>query len=131
MYQPEEIIDGAQAIRSQLKTLIGEEAESMDNELSELLAQAQEGQRVEMQILRLVARREITRKWFTDYVKDKRDLQEEMNPLKSFEFLPGDTPALPLPLFRCPQGDYEWARPAVGIPVPQCPTHHIDLIPVV
>ena len=122
MYTPEEIIDGAQAIRPHLKTLIGEEADGVDNELGELLSQAQAGQRVEMQILRIVAGHEATRKWLTDYVKEKKDQQEEANRLKSFNPLPGEHTALPLPRFRCPQGDY--ARRLRSDPIPHAGGRH-------
>lgn len=128
MYTPEEIIAGCQALRPHLKTLLGEEAEGMDNELRALLDQAQAGQRVEGQLLQIVARYTVTRTWLTDYLKEKQNPLDEANRLKSLDLLPGNNTALPLPLFRCPQGDYEWSRPSVGIPVPQCPSHHIDLI---
>jgi hypothetical protein len=29
--------------------------------------------------------------------------------------------------YTCPHDDYVWYRPEVGIPVPDCPTHHIPL----
>jgi hypothetical protein len=130
MYDTEEILDGARAIRPHLETLIGEEANRVDCELSELLAEAQVGQRVTTHVLHVLARHEVTRKWLADYVKEKKDQQDEANRLKSFDLLVGNHTPLPLPLFRCPQGDYDWPRPAVGIPVPECPNHHIPLVQV-
>src|SRR5258708_2305973 len=29
--------------------------------------------------------------------------------------------------YACPEGDYVWYRPDVGIQVPECPDHHLPL----
>lgn len=47
--------------------------------------------------------------------------------------LAGDITPLPLPTYRCTYYSdckFEWFRPEIGIPVPQCPKHHVSLMRV-
>ena len=52
------------------------------------------------------------------------DVQPNYARRRSFEPLAGDVaPVLHAGKFCCPHGDYVWYRPAVGTPIPACPTH--------
>jgi hypothetical protein len=46
---------------------------------------------------------------------------------RGFAGLPGDLLPMHAGKYGCPRSDYIWYRPEVGVPVPECPTHHIVL----
>lgn len=128
--QPGEIIEGAQAIRPHLETLLGGQAASVDSELAALLDQSQQpGQQAEIEkrLLFVLSHHDATREWLFAYFKGKQQLEEDSQ-VKSFEPLPGlPTPVL-VATYCCPQCDYKWHQFFVGVPVLQCPTHHVSLI---
>jgi hypothetical protein len=44
---------------------------------------------------------------------------------------PTDSPTQPTQTaqrWRCPLADYNWTRSFPADPVPECPTHHVDLV---
>lgn len=44
---------------------------------------------------------------------------------------PGKPGPVPPIVYICPQGDYTFRRRVAGEPVPECPNHHVPLLPVV
>lgn len=128
MYSSEEIVAGVQALLPRLPDLLGGEAEDMRHELHTLLVQLQAGQKTEAQVLAVLDRQASTRQWFAEYIQSQPDEPERLRPQDKLPDLPV---ASTIPLFRCPQGDYEWFRPVLGIPIPLCPFHHVPLVQVV
>ena len=127
MYPPEEIFEAASSIRPYLAQLLNpEEAQRMDEQLSELLAQVQqEPTNVSQQILKLLSSQEATREWSKKFLKDKLPPEIEKSyqpPLRPHPF-----PVSGLIKYICPYGDYVWYQTQVGEPIPNCPTPNHDL----
>ncbi|MEW5861717.1 MAG: hypothetical protein AB1861_30800, partial [Cyanobacteriota bacterium] len=76
-------------------------------------------------ILELLAEQDSTREWLSGFLQDKQ--QPEY--LRSWSPLPGQGSMVNAAKFVCPQGDYTWYRPRVGIEPPLCPTHNVPLNP--
>jgi hypothetical protein len=127
-YPTEDILEGARSIRPYLAKLLEADSEVVDHELSDLLAKAQVGQKIDNQILDLLSRQESTRVWIVQYLALKRPPEQEVERL--YSGLPGESVPPPVPKYACPRGDYVWYRPAVGVEVRDCPTHHIRLEPI-
>lgn len=126
MYDSADILEAARSIRPYLSELIGTPtADMLDQQLAELLAQATIGQSVDNLILELLASQETTREWLALFLQDKQQPEH----LRNFSPLPGQRSIVNAAKFVCPQGDYIWSRPRVGIEPPLCPTHHLPLEP--
>lgn len=126
MYKPDHILEAARTIRPCLSQLVGAEtAATLDAQLADLLAQAQAGQSIDNRILELLADEDPTREWLSDFLQD----QQQPEHLRNFSPLPGHPSIVSAAKFICPQGDYTWYRPRVGIEPPPCPTHHLPLEP--
>jgi hypothetical protein len=126
MYNSADILDAARSIRPYLNELIGTpDAEAIDPQLAELLAQATAGQAVENRILELLAQQDATREWLARFLQDIQQPEH----LRGFSPLPGQPSIVSAAKFVCPQGDYTWHRPRVGVEPPPCPTHQISLDP--
>jgi hypothetical protein len=129
--QPGEIIEGARTIRRHLEALVGEQAASVDGELTTLLEQAQQpGQQAdaERRLLFVLSHHDATREWLFDYIKHKQQPEENIEQFKSFEPLPGPSTLIPFATYCCPACGYKWVQFFVGAPVPQCSAHHISLV---
>jgi hypothetical protein len=120
--EEQEVLDAAQAIRPHLPDLVGEEAEEVDRELQRLLARAETGEMVRIDILRVLSHRDATRQWANDLLKvPQRD--------RSYEPPPGKVQAVTVPKYICPKGDgTPWYRFSISDQVPLCPNHRIPLI---
>ncbi len=112
----EDVLEGARAIRPYLPDLLGETAAECDRQLADLLAQAQQHQAVDTQILTLLKGNPKTLQWLKEFLATPAIS-------KGFERLPGSSGAVSAPKYVCPQGDYVWYQRSAGIPVPTCPTH--------
>lgn len=124
MSTPEEIFEAACTIRLELPRLLGSKAESLDQQLANLLNQDRATPDLDDKITDLLIQEEATRKWMQTYLKDvaarslQPSTQDPSNPIK-------------LPKFACPHGDCIcWYRHSVGEPIPLCPTHKIPLVRV-
>jgi hypothetical protein len=126
MYESADILDAARSIRPYLSQLLpAAEAEVIDQQLADLLAQANSGQPIDNLILELLAEQDSTREWLSGFLQDKQQPEH----LKSWSPLPGQGSMVNAAKFVCPQGDYTWYRPRVGIEPPVCPTHNVPLNP--
>jgi hypothetical protein len=115
-FDSEDVLECARSIRPYLPELAGAEAETIDRQLADLLAQAKAGESVDAQILELLTSRPKTRNWAAEFLAPKQVS-------KGFEQLPGSSDAVSAPKFVCPQGDYVWYQRSIGIPIPVCPSH--------
>jgi hypothetical protein len=126
MYESTDILEAARSIRPYLSELLtAAQAEVIDQQLADLLAQANTRQPIDNLILELLAAPDATREWLSRFLQDKQQPEH----LRSFSPLPGHGSIVNAAKFVCPQGDYTWYRPRVGIEPPFCPTHNLPLDP--
>jgi hypothetical protein len=141
MYQTEDVLNAARAIRPHLTELLGTQAEEVEQQLRALLTQADAGEDVEIEIFDLLGEHEPTRKWMKDALEDKKIPSGE----KSYSLIPRLEPQVVNPNQRvskltihvCPNespcncGKYPdgWMPSMKGDRIPKCPTHHKPLIP--
>jgi hypothetical protein len=126
MYDSADILEAARSIRPYLSELLpAAQAEVIDKQLANLLAQANTRQPIDNLILELLAAQDATREWLSRFLQDKQQPEH----LRSFSPLPGQGSIVNSAKFVCPQGDYIWYRPRVGIEPPLCPTHNLPLDP--
>ncbi len=112
----------ALAVRPELTDLLGREAgQQMQQQLDDLLHQAQAGENVATSIWELLTDTKATR---------QRVSQFQLATPKAFNELPGAISPIAAPKFKCPQCDYEWWRDRIGRPTPLCKIHNIPLEPV-
>jgi hypothetical protein len=123
-YPEEHVLAAARTIRSVLHGLSPSTAEDLDSQVAELLARAKTGERVGAGIIDVLSKQDATRSWMQFFLAtgSPRPLS------RGFQHLPGDPKPVPGTKFECPDGDFTWYRPFVGVPVPQCPTHKKPLV---
>jgi hypothetical protein len=127
-YSPEEILEAARSIRPYLAQLLNsEEAQTMDEQLAELLAQVlQESTSASKQILKLLSSQKPTREWTKKFLQNKLPPEIE----KAYQPTLSPNPSSPISgliKYACPDGDYVWYQRQVGEPIPTCPTHKVTL----
>jgi hypothetical protein len=71
---PEDVLKGARTIRPFLPDLLGREAELVDQQLAELLGQAEAGQQADQQILEILESHPKTRSWIAEFLSMKNSL---------------------------------------------------------
>ena len=76
-------------------------------------------------IVETVSKNDVARDWMrTELVGHV----EGGGQLRIFEQIPGASGTIHADAYVCPQGDYTWYLPMVGVPVPVCPTHNVALV---
>ncbi len=128
----EGVLQAARVIRSYLPILVGPAATDVDRQVAELL-DASEDKNSTAGLRSLLARDEATAAFLAEVLADAPhfrppDMQPQYLIPKTrglkWEALPGDPgPIVHAGVYVCPHGDYTWYRPAVGVPVPLCPSH--------
>ncbi|MCZ4587711.1 hypothetical protein O4328_29155 [Rhodococcus opacus] len=123
----EGIWEAARSVRPYLVELVGPAvALAVDAELSELLTCTTGDEDIEHRLREVLDAREGTSVFLERVLDDLpvfRPPRVVAAETTRFGGLPGQPLPVPADKFRCPQGDYVWYRPEVGVPVPQCPTH--------
>jgi hypothetical protein len=125
MYHPADLLEAARSIRPLLPTLIEAEANSLDQQLAELLNQATpEDMTTAEAILTLLQSHPATQDWLAEFLK--------ISPMQkgvSYQTLPGSPALQPAPRYICPiANDYTWYLEA-GEEIPLCKTHLVPLVP--
>jgi hypothetical protein len=127
------IVMAAQTIRSELPALLdGGEAARVESALIDLLTRAKAAHdavaraQAEDRILELLAAHQRTRERMDELLPTP---DEERGVGSAFEPLPGGGEPIDADWYGCPQGDYDWPVFAADEPIPQCPTHHVALVP--
>jgi len=69
-----------------------------------------------------------TREWMRHRLTE--DASARGDTVRSFQTLPGHTPAPAGDRFECPVCGSPWFRPSVGDTVPACPEHHVARVRV-
>lgn len=119
--EPEDVLECARSIRPELEELPVLEAERVDRQLADLLAQANTGQQVDAQILNLLKQDEETYYWMAEFLSEPPES-------RGFQRLPGGGAVGQAHKYVCPLGnDYTWYRRG-GEPIRTCPTHHVELV---
>jgi hypothetical protein len=126
-----EIVAAAQTIRSELPRLLGSDlAAQVESQLVDLLVQTETAPReddladVEDRILELLAAYPPT-----------RERMDELLPVvdeeRGFEPLPGGGGPVDVEWYTCPRekNHYDWPVLDVEEPIPECPVHHVVLVP--
>lgn len=131
------VLEAAREIRPFLTDLVGSEAAGpLDDQLAELLEAAQAGQDTVAGLRALLRSDQATSAFLDDVLDDAPGYRptrwQRRAPTRGiFETLPGDLLPMHAGKYGCPTGmDYTWYRPDVGVPVPDCPTHHVVLVKV-
>jgi hypothetical protein len=131
------MLEAAREIRPFLTDLVGSEAAGpLDDQLAELLEAAQAGQDTVAGLRALLRSDQATSAFLDDVLDDAPEYRptrwQRRAPTRGiFEGLPGDLLPMHAGKYGCPTGrDYTWYRPDVGVPVPDCPTHHVVLVKV-
>lgn len=121
MYSPEPE-DVYRAARAYLPNL----PENMRPLLEELLTRADAGQKVDNQIIDLMANDDRARKWMSAALFDEstRSLSKEPDQLG------GDPMPISARTWVCVHGHFTWHIYRIGQPVPPCPIDGSSLIPV-
>ena len=114
MYEVQDVLDVAHAVRPHLTDLLGATAPAVEVRLGELLRRAESGDEVKMDLLRLLAEYPATRQWA------QREL-ERPYPERSFRRSVGAVQDIGTPRYVCEQGHVEF-RLGPGDPIPTvCP----------
>ena len=131
------VLEAAREIRPFLTDLVGSEAAGpLDDQLAELLEAAQAGQDTVAGLRALLRSDQATSAFLDDVLDDAPEYRptrwQRRAPTRGiFETLPGDVLPMHAGKYGCPTGrDYTWYRPDVGVPIPDCPTHHVVLVKV-
>jgi len=131
------ILEAARAIRPYLDGLVGPAADELDNDIAALLTRARRGEEVSASLRELMDSRPATRLFLMEVFHDRpyyRPPQIQPDYRTSRSGTPGShaTAGEPEPVradrYTCPDEDYVWYRPAIGTPIPVCPTHKTSLI---
>lgn len=128
------IREAARVIRAYLPTLVGPAAADVDRQVAELLAADDRSPESAARLRLLLSRDEATDAFLAEILADAPNFRPpDMQPgyltptargLGKWEALPGDPGVIMhAGVYVCPEGDYTWYRPAVGVPVPSCPSH--------
>lgn len=124
--KPADILEAARSIRPYLSELVGEpDATTLDQQLADLLTQTDTDLPIDNRILELLAAQDATRDWLAGFLQDK----QQPDALRTWKPLLNSQSLVSAPKFVCPEGDYVWHRPRVGVEPPLCPTHQIPLEP--
>jgi hypothetical protein len=125
------IVDAARMLRPYLPALVGDDAQAIDENLAQLIADALRGEDVAEQIVRRLSSHAEMRDWVAQALEhdppQPPDLASAVE--RDFSGLPGLGEALPAARYICPYGDFVWYRRAVGERLRDCSTHHVPLVP--
>lgn len=124
MYQPEDILETARAIRPYLPQLLHPTpAANLDQRLGDLLAEAEQNPSIPLLVLKQLREHSTTREWAENFLRDQQfaDQHRGYNPLV------GEHTVNPAK-FICPQCSYTWSREA-NEEIPLCPTDLVSLVP--
>jgi hypothetical protein len=126
----EALLEAARAIRWYLGDLMGDEAPRFDAEIAALLAAAYTGADITASLRSLLDSHEATGEWVSEVLADPLHRPPDYQPAdtRGFDSLAGLIGPVSAGKYACPQGDFVWYRPAVGVPVPPCGTHGPGLV---
>jgi hypothetical protein len=131
----EPVAEVARAIRPFLTGLVPPaQADELDTRIASIL-NAGSQQEATRELRLLLESHQATSDFMAQVLADAphfRPLRFQPSRLRdaSFQPLPGEPQPVHAGKFGCPQGDYVWYRPAVGVTIPVCPTHGVALVKV-
>ncbi|MGV9385747.1 hypothetical protein ACWDRB_58775 [Nonomuraea sp. NPDC003707] len=127
----DDLFDVARTLRPYLVELVGPKAPEYDATIVRLLAAAADGKRVGDRLADLLAASPAVRDWAARVIEDEWHRPPEVQPLEERAVdLPGTGMPVAASKYVCPEdGAYAWWRRSVGVPVRECPDHHVPLVP--
>lgn len=125
------IVDAARMLRPYLPALVGGDAQAIDENLAQLIADALDGEDVAEQIVRRLSARAELRDWVAQALEHDPPQPPGLAAAveRDYSGLPGLGEVLPAARYICPYGDFVWYRRAVGEQIRDCPTHHVPVVP--
>lgn len=125
------VLEAARAIRPYLNDLVGSGLAGMlDSRIADHLTGSADESTVASQLRAMLEEQEDTAWFLSRVLADKphyRPPYHQPTYQRDIVSPAGDPGLVEADRYACPRGDYVWYRPDVGIPVPDCPTHHILL----
>ena len=123
------VLEAARAIRPYLLALVGPAADQLDRRIADLLSTGNDEQIPAVRAL--LESNETTGDFLTEVLADAPEHRPpDLRPGNvrqasvGYRALASDVvPVLHAGKYACSEGDYVWYRPAVGTPIPECPTH--------
>ncbi len=138
MNKTEEVLAAAAAIQTHLPELLGDQAEAVKAQLEVLLAKANQGKKVESEIIKLLDKHDPTRVWMNQALETGQEVVTKGGGALSYSNLASERGVSELlgarahvagaKYYKCPQGDYQWTKTTDWQQVPKCPHHDCDLI---
>lgn len=123
----EGVVEAARAVRPYLEEFVGSKtAGEVDDQLSDLLARATDGDDVEYPLREILTAHESTDVFLERVLGDAPDYRPPRviaEITRGYQPLPGGPGPVAAEKFVCPFGDYVWYRPEVGAALRPCPTH--------
>ena len=127
MPTPEDILELARSIRPYLPELLPSPTSAeVEQTLADLLAQADSNPSTSLLIQKCLRSHDTTREWANQFLGDPEfaDTHRHYNPWA------GRPSSVSATTFKCPQCDYTWDRPRIGMQPPPCEVHNIPLQPL-
>jgi len=131
------ILATAKAIRPYLADLTGPGASALDEAIADALNGRAGQADMTARVQSLLEARETTKWFMREVLRDAPHYRPPYHQPRHQSQSRGIPmiPAEPDPIWhagahQCPQGDYIWYRPAIGTPVPDCPTHNTSLVKI-
>jgi len=122
----EAVLDVGRSIRRYLPTLVGDNAEELDQRVASILRRANAGADVEEELLALLECSQETHDWAAAMLGDERGLPPGLQATRSGDYsgLPGAADPVDAVRYVCPidRAYVEWQL-FVGDPIPSCPDH--------
>lgn len=121
---PEDVLECARSIRLELPELLGADAEPFDQQLADLLAQANSGQPTDQQIVDLLKSNDRTRSRAGEMLSKPATAKGG-----DYQRLPGKSEGQKTVKYICPVGNDFTRRLRQGEEIPICRTHKVALVP--
>ncbi len=124
------VVEVARQIRPFLTELVGPRAaEELDGRIANLLEAAHNGEDTAGLLRSLLESNEATKAFLIEVLRGAPEYRppkwQPRSERRRIAQLPGSELPMHAAKYRCPRDDYiEWYRPDVGVPIPECPTHH-------
>ena len=120
-------LEAARHLRGELSELLPtDQAQDLDEQIATILNASDAGVDADYQIRRMAIQYETTRLWILNFTE--RHSAPQFDGTRSYTKPPGDLQPQTTPRYRCPKNDIVWYRRAVGLAVPKCPTHGLELV---
>ncbi len=112
-----------QVIYREVRLLLEQMTPEMRAQAETLLARAERGEKTDIALLKLIRADRALAETLA------RRLAAAETSRSAYGSLPGEPVVSASNIYVCPQCEYTWHRQVAGQRPPECPTHHVPLIP--